>query len=129
MTSDREHAVKMRLSGASYASIAEALEITQADAESLVTDEINVLTSSSPESATRLELARLDVLLMPVWRKAVRGDAVAVGQALKIINQRSTLLQKLDTTQPAQEGGRPPVADIVAALKAGMTDQDGGSYE
>ena len=66
---------------------------------------------------------------MPVWRNAVRGDAVAVGQALKIINQRSTLLQKLDTTQPAPEGGRPPVADIVAALKAGMTDQDGGSYE
>lgn len=129
MSTDRERAVNMRLSGASYASIADILDTTEADVESMVTDEINVLTSSSPESATRLELARLDTLLMPVWRNAVRGDAVAVGQALKIINQRSTLLQKLDTTQPAPEGGRPPVADIVAALKAGMTDQDGGSYD
>lgn len=129
MMTDRERAVNMRLSGASYASIADILDTTESDVESMVTDEINVLTSSSPESATRLELARLDALLMPVWRNAVRGDAVAVGQALKIINQRSALLQKLDTTQPAPEGGRPPVADIVAALKAGMTDQDGGSYE
>lgn len=130
MKSDRDRAVGLRLAGASYAAIADQLDIPVADVESLVADELTAITSESREASARLQLARLDALMMPVWKQAVRGDAQSVAHALKIIGQQTALIQKLEDDAAAPAGGDDAAPGVsmaakIAALKAAHHDEGG----
>lgn len=113
----REKVVAMRLAGAPVRKIATQTGLELEVVESIIANELDVLTAGDSRQAARLELARLDALLMPVWNQAIRGDVTAVSQALKIVSQRSALLSRLEDEPPVDDSPALSVADRVARLK------------
>lgn len=115
MKSDLERCVNLRMAGATYAAIAEQVELPIEEVERLVAEGVASLSSESPETRARLDLARLDTLLMGIWKQASRGDTAAVTQALKITGQRAALLAHLG----GEPGGESvSVSDEIAQLRA-----------
>lgn len=126
MKSNRDRCLQLRMAGASYAAIAGQLGIPLEEVERYVAEGVEALNSESSEVRARLELSRLDTLLMGIWSQAQRGDTAAVGQALKIIGQRTALLARLDG--PASEvrinAAPQPVSEQVAWLKSLVDDAE-----
>lgn len=119
MRSDGERAVALRMAGGSYASIADQLGLTVEEVEDLVAAELAGRAGESSEITARLDLARLDALLLAVWKSADRGDTTAVSQALKITGQRAALLDRIgDGGHVDDDGEHVSVADRLAAIKA-----------
>ncbi|MBC3178136.1 hypothetical protein [Corynebacterium lujinxingii] len=116
--------MQLRLAGASYDKIAAQLKLPIEEVERLVAEGVAALNSEPSALRARLELARLDALLMGIWAQAQRGDTAAVGQALKIIGQRSAILARLDGVQSGEpdNSGVPSVADQVATLKLSVAE-------
>lgn len=114
--SDADRAVALRIAGGSYDAIGEQLGMSADEAEALVDAAIASKSNESASTAARLDLARLDALLLAVWKSAARGDSTAVTQALKITAQRAALLDRLGDT-PADGTGSTSVADRLAAIK------------
>ena len=123
MKSNRDRALQLRMAGASYGAIAGQLGISRAEVEGYVQEGLAALNAESSEVRARLELSRLDTLLMGIWSQAQRGDTSAVGQALKIIGQRTALLARLDGGASAgREECTETVADRVALLKLSVNE-------
>lgn len=124
MKSPLDRCVQLRLAGASYDKIAAQLKLPIEEVERLVAEGVAALNSEPSALRARLELARLDALLMGIWAQAQRGDTAAVGQALKIIGQRSAILARLDGGQSGEpdNSGAPSVADQVATLKLSVAE-------
>ena len=90
------------------------------------------------EDHRALELARLDALRVPLWDKAMSGDAKAAGMVLKIIEARSRLLgldkqgfgQGAQTVvlSPAESAAwrETPGADMEPCMPAGFRRIDAG---
>lgn len=87
--------LRRRKSGASWATIADAVGLSPSLCAELVADALLADPGVPAEIDTRLDLARLDSLLVPVWRSATRGDTKSVDQALKILARRGELLSAL----------------------------------
>jgi hypothetical protein len=88
----RTQAYELRLAGATYPVIADRLGFaTPEDAQASVIQELR-RQSAHDNTATDLELARLDAMLLGLWAKARRGDRFAVEQVLKISERRIVLL-------------------------------------
>lgn len=87
--------LRRRKSGASWATIADAVGLSPGLCAELVADALLADPAVPAEIETRLDLARLDSLLVPVWRNASRGDTKSVDQALKILGRRGELLSAL----------------------------------
>ena len=51
-----------------------------------------------------LEAARLDAMLLPLWRRVQQGDERAVDRALKIMERRARLLG-LDAPSKSEQSG------------------------
>ena len=51
-----------------------------------------------------LEVARLDAMLLPLWRRVQQGDERAVDRALKIMERRARLLG-LDAPSKSEQSG------------------------
>lgn len=115
--SDADRAVALRIAGGSYDAIGEQLGLSADEAEALVDAAIASKTNESASTAARLDLARLDALLLAVWKSAARGDSTAVTQALKITAQRAALLDRIGGGNPDPSSGGPSVADRLAAVK------------
>lgn len=123
MKSNRDRALQLRMAGAGYAAIAGQLGIPQTEVEGYVEEALAALNAESSEVRARLELSRLDTLLMGIWSQAQRGDSAAVGQALKIIGQRTALLARLDGgPAPGREEVHETVGDRVALLKLAVNE-------
>ncbi|MFE3577856.1 hypothetical protein [Streptomyces vinaceus] len=92
----RGKAIRMKIDGASYTEIAEALgysskgsacsDVRRALEKHVVEEGLAV------EAWRELELARLDVLQRAIWPKAMAGDPRAIETALKILDRRAKLL-------------------------------------
>jgi len=90
-----EQALELRLGGASYAQIAKALEMTPGGAYKAVERALSRHASETDEKAAelrRVEVARLDRLLLGVWPRAKKGEERAARIALQISKRRSELL-------------------------------------
>lgn len=94
----RLQAYELRKAGASYMAIGKALDISHTMARrdvNALLDELSRDTAETIERSRRLQLSRLDDLLMGVWAAAKRGDHAAIRSALDIM-ARQAKLQGLD---------------------------------
>ncbi|WP_052060177.1 hypothetical protein [Rhodococcoides fascians] len=112
-----ERALRMRKSGSSWATIEESAGLPAAVLAEMVADLLVASPEVTRDIETRLDLARLDELLVPVWRYAKKGDPKSVDQAMKILNRRHELLSEL--------GGSS--VELPAGAEAG--DEDGPAPE
>ena len=90
-----QQALELRLGGASYARIGEALGMTAGGAwkaidRALARQEAHC--EESTDKLRRLEATRCDRLLVGLWPRALQGDVQAVREALHISKRRSELL-------------------------------------
>lgn len=120
-----QRCVQLRMAGASYQSIAEQLHLSEESVERLVAEGVEALSGESAVTRARLDMARLDSLLLGIWKSAVRGDMEAVSLALKITGQRAGLLAQL---APDHSAGPPrgPIADEIALLKMTVNEDKEG---
>ncbi|OZF41905.1 hypothetical protein [Rhodococcus sp. 14-2470-1a] len=103
-----ERALRMRKSGSSWQTIEESTNMPAALLAELVADLLLGSPELSRDIEVRLDLARLDELLVPVWRYAKKGDPKSVDQAMKILNRRHELLSELGSAGAALD----PPADV-----------------
>jgi hypothetical protein len=105
----RRTAAEMRLAGASYEQIARQLEYRSVSSAHDAVQAGMAAAMQDPDSEIRrMELDRLDVLLVGLWPKARRGDVAAVDRVLKVMERRSRYLG-LDATAesgPAKPSGK-----------------------
>jgi hypothetical protein len=117
----RSKALELRKSGLTFAQIGRALGCSEQRAHKVVTEELGRLNSQRAEQAaevTRLELQRLDDLLLGLWDSAKAGDLQAVDRALKIMERRARLLG-IDAPEKQElcgAGGGPLRFSIEAAV-------------
>ena len=90
MSSTSLRALTLRLAGGDYDGIAEQLKITRGEAEAFVDAELAKLDRPS-ENTERLDLARLDTMLMSLWPKVRQGDVKAITEAGKIMDRKREL--------------------------------------
>jgi hypothetical protein len=91
------------MAGATFRQIGDRMGFTEQRAHALVTQELARLNAQRAESAaavTRLEVERLDALLLAVWSKALHGDLPALDRVLAILARRAKLLG-IDAEKPA----------------------------
>jgi hypothetical protein len=101
-------ALELRKAGATYAAIGKTLGCTEQRAHALITGELQRLNAERCEAAAevaRLELERLDALLLAVWPQAKGGDGPAIDRVLSIMARRAKLLgldmpDKFSRTKP-----------------------------
>lgn len=88
-------ALQLRKAGATYEEIGRALGMTRTGAYRAVKralDELNEKIAEDAAEVLRLELERLDAMLLAVWPKAKQGHLGAIDRVLKIMERRSRLL-------------------------------------
>ncbi|MEE6264885.1 hypothetical protein V2E29_04390 [Streptomyces diastatochromogenes] len=92
----RAKAIRMKIEGATYTQIADALGYASRSAAHMDVKrslERHVVEEGLAIEAWReLELARLDTLQQAIWDKAMSGDPRAIEAALKILDRRAKLL-------------------------------------
>jgi len=107
---EREKAAfALRIAGATYAQIAERLGVTTAGAHKIVKRVLERTRAETNEEAAelrRLEVERLDALLLTLWKPATEGSLGAIDRVLKVMERRARLLG-LDapTRQDITSGG------------------------
>src|SRR5699024_8410222 len=97
----KKNAVELRLAGASYRDIGNALGCSTVTAMNDCKEALAEIPMQQADEMRTVELSRLDLLQRAVWGKAIKGDLQAVDRALKIIDRRAKLLG-LDAPQQVQ---------------------------
>lgn len=97
----KRNALELRLAGASYRDIAQALEVSPATALQDCKEALADIPVQQADEMRTVELSRLDRLQRAVWPRAVKGDLQAVDRAIKIIDRRAKLFG-LDAPQQVQ---------------------------
>lgn len=111
----RARALELRLAGATYSQIANAVGYAnKGSAHAAVKQALEAGRDAEVPEVAETELARLDAMLSGLWAKARRGDVAAVAMVLKIQERRASILDGNDVTR-AQT---PPVDEIAARRKA-----------
>lgn len=126
-------ALELRKAGASHEQIAKQLKLSNRSvAWKLIKQALKQVIAEPAADVLKLELQRLDVLLLGVWSKAKSGDTAGIDRALRIMERRASYLgldspksvhfdlsrmtdEQLQqvlrgdapTTSPAGEGGAP----------------------
>lgn len=92
---NRTKALELRKAGATFAQIAKQLSVSRQRAHKYVSeclDDIKELNSNEAEMVLKIELERLDTMLLGLWDKARRGDNLAIDRVLKIMDRRAKYL-------------------------------------
>ena len=122
----RIRALELRLSGASYRQIGAALGVSSPVAFQDVKRALRETMQEPADEVRRIEIDRLDRLLLAVWPKALTGDTSAVHTALRIMERRAVMLgldapKKVDIVgdarAAAERAGLDP-DEVVAAVEA-----------
>lgn len=85
-------ALELRLAGATYRDIAEALDIAVSTAHADVAHALADIPRAEADALRALECRRLDALQAACWGPALDGDLAAVDRVLRIIDRRARLL-------------------------------------
>jgi putative sterol carrier protein len=109
--------LELRKGGANFAQIADKLSISKTQAYKDFRDALKDLTQEPALDVLKIELERLDAMLLGLWRDARTGDVKAIGSVLKIMDRRAKYLG-LDEV-PAPDGSaeaREALDDLHAAI-------------
>ena len=125
----REHqqaALKLRLTGMSHRAIAEALGVSDhTTIQGRIAGALKEIIREPAEAVLKMELERLDVMLLGLWKQAASGDLQALDRALKIQDRRARYLG-LDAPTKTQEV---PMASLTdEQLKAKWKELTGLDY-
>lgn len=122
-------ALKLRLSGATFAQIAVGTGYKSPQAAQYAVESILRQTLRKPAEEERtLDLERLDVMLFAIWARVLLGDGAAIDRALGILARRAKLLG-LDPKEPTvnQDNRTLIVGGTIAELFASKDGhRDGG---
>jgi len=90
---DRQRqALELRKAGATYPMIAERIGLSLGGAHKAVMAALKATIQEPADDVRRLEVARLDTMILAVWTKVRQGDPAAITVALKIMHRRALLL-------------------------------------
>lgn len=104
---DRRRAAELRLAGVGYEQIAQQLNLASGvEAQRLAQEALQASLQDPLPDVVRLELERLDALLVGLWGKARRGDVAAADRVLKLMDRRARYLG-IDAGLPAAEDDEP----------------------
>lgn len=134
--------MELRISGASYPTIAEQIGMSASGAQRAAVRVLKRLAEETKELADQvrqLDTMRLDRLLLAIWPRASRGDLGAVGRALDILERRAKMYGtdaparfSVDWRAEAERVGLQPsdvfermVQAAAEAMSAGSADQPG----
>ena len=131
--------MELRKAGFSYTQIGNEIGITASTACKHVTAQLRMLSEKCTEEAReviKLELERLDSLLVGLWQAARHGEVEKVDRVLKIMNRRAHLLgldapKKLehsgDPEKPmqSQHGLTPETASFIRSQVLGVKPEEG----
>jgi hypothetical protein len=94
LVADRQaEALRLRRAGYTYEQIARELGYRSVNGPwSAIKAALARMVREPAEDLRRLELARLDRLMLAVWDKAIAGDGEAIDRCLRIMRRRSELL-------------------------------------
>lgn len=123
----RRRALELRMAGSSFADIGAALEISKQAAHQLVTAalrDIEAKTVETTDELRRLELERLDKMLIKVWQQVAQGNLGAVDRALRIMERRSRLLGLDAPTKTDITSGNAPLVYNVTWNVSAPADPD-----
>ena len=104
-----KQALELRKGGASFPEIARALGYASpSGAYDAVMSALRKTLKEPAEEVRRLELARLDAMLLALWTQVKQGNQGAIDRALKVAERRAKLLgldapAKLAPTDPTGE--------------------------
>lgn len=110
----RQQAVALRKTGATQEQIAKSLGVTHQAVSKMIRKELARLDGLAEGDALivrRLELERLDALLLGLWRKAQQGHEGAVDRVLRIMERRAKYLG-LDAPSKTDLGGTLGLSDV-----------------
>lgn len=96
-----DRALALRKGGAAWDTIADKVNMPATLVAAMVADRLLDNPDVEYEIEIRLDLARLDALLVPAYRAGTKGDPKAIDQALKILARRGELLSELDVADPS----------------------------
>ena len=88
-------ALELRKAGASYQQIGDQIGVSKQACHKMVTrvlGELVALAAESAEEVRRLEIDRMDAMMVGLWDKARRGHEGAVDRVLRIMTRRAALL-------------------------------------
>lgn len=127
-------ACAMRKAGATYQQIADKTGLSRRGAYKCVTRSMERAIAHATEDidvVRRLDLERLDAMLLGVWGAASRGDLKAVDVVLRIMKRRADLLGEDAPTKLEHAGpGGGPIAiqtiEIVKTYERPPDDDAGG---
>ena len=108
-------ALELRKAGATYQAIAEQLGYAHAKgAYKAVTSALKLTLREPADELRELEVARLDAMLLPLWRRVQSGDEKAVDRVLRIMERRARLLGLDAPTRGELSGpdGKPLAVDL-----------------
>jgi hypothetical protein len=121
LLSRQANAVGLRLAGATYPQIAEALGYDNAaNARRVVVESLRLTAERDITELRDLENARLDRMLQGLWPKVINGDSDAINSALRI-SQRRAKLNGLDA--PVRVVITDDTAERIRALAAEIDEQ------
>jgi hypothetical protein len=104
-------ALELRKAGVTYEVIAGQLGYANASgARKAVVSALKATLREPAAELRELELARLDAMLLPLWRRVQAGDEKAIDRALRIMERRARLLG-LD--RKTAEGEAPDTVKVV----------------
>lgn len=103
--------------------IAAQLDVSKSTAQRLVAEAIAEIKREPAQQVVDMELQRLDVMLLGVWKGAATGDTKAIAAALKIMERRAKY-QGLDlTVEPDNSGeSREALDELMSAIRASSFD-------
>ncbi|CAM3952805.1 hypothetical protein NONI108955_01170 [Nocardia ninae] len=107
-----QQALQLRKAGVAYAKIAEQLGVSEAETYDLVTAALQAR-EEAPETRVRLDLERLDSMLLGLWKRIGQGDPKAVEQGLEVMRLRADML-----AGRAAPGDGGEVGDYLESVKA-----------
>jgi hypothetical protein len=122
----RRKALELRKAGATYEQIADQLKLPNKSVSyKLVKAAIKAIIREPAEEVLRLELERLDAMLLGCWSRAKTGDSAAIDRALRIMERRAAYLG-LDAPKRNEHTGKdgaPLVGEVTPEAAAALVRQ------
>jgi hypothetical protein len=121
MAERRRKALELRKAGANYEQIATQLKYgNKGNAWRDVRDAIRDIYREPAQDVLRIELQRLDVMLLGLWSKAKAGDTQAIDRVLRIQERRSAY-EGLDAPKLLKIELERELSGHLEKLKAGLS--------